>query len=235
MSAELNKELSYELIGSDLQVLEINLTPGQAVIGEIGSMVYMGAEIKMSTSTGGGIFKGLKRMMGQGGFFLSSFSHVGSEPSCTIGFSAPYPGKILPIDLHKAGNVFFCQKDAFLCASEGTEVDIALTQRLGAGFFGGDGFILQKLMGDGLAFVHAGGALIRKNLQAGEVLRVEAGALVGFTQGVDYNIQFVGGLTNTLFGGEGIFLASLKGPGTVILQSLPLSRLADRLIHATRK
>ncbi len=228
-------ELQYELIGNDLQIVEVALTPGQGVVAEVGAMVYMESEIKMSTSTGGGIFSGLRRMIGQGGFFLSQFSHQGSSAISKVGFAAPYPGKVMPINLSKVGNVFFCQKDAFLCASDNTQVDIALTQRLGAGFFGGDGFILQKLTGDGTAFVHAGGALIKKNLQAGEVLRAEAGALVGFTQGVDYSIEFIGGIKNTLFGGEGVFLASLRGPGVVILQSLPLSRLSDRLSQSFAK
>lgn len=221
--------INYEIIGSDLQVIQANLAPGQSMIAEAGAMVYMDADVRMSTAASGGLFQSLKRSMAGGGFFVSEFAHQGESDVAKVAFSAPYPGKIMPVHLDKLAGGFICQKDAFLCAESGTEIDIAFTKRLGAGFFGGDGFILQSLRGSGVAFVHAGGALIKHKLAPGEIMRVETGALVGFTEGVDYNIEFVGGFKNTLFGGEGLFLSSVRGPGTVVMQSLPIARLADRL------
>lgn len=220
--------IDYKIYGSDLQLIEIELDPGEGVRAEVGTMTYMEQGIEMQTTTGGGLFAGFKRMLTGDGFFISTFVNGGNRKS-RVGFSAPYPGKIVPLDLRKLGGTFLCQKDSFLCAANGIDIDIAFTRRLGAGFFGGEGFILQKLRGDGLAFVHAGGTLIEKNLSPGEVLRVDTGCLVAFAPTVDYNIQFVGGFRNALFGGEGLFLARLTGPGTVYLQSLPLSKLAERI------
>ena len=213
--------------------MEIELDPGEAVRAEAGAMMYMEQGIEMQTSTGGGIFKGLKRMVTGESFFITSFMHRGSGKG-HVAFGAPYPGKIIPIDLTKFQGRFFCQKDSFLCAAQGIEIEVAFTKKIGAGLFGGEGFILQRLEGNGMAFIHAGGAIIKKELQAGESLRVDTGCLVGFSQSVDYDIQFVGGFKNALFGGEGIVLASVTGPGIVYLQSLPFSRLADRITSTFR-
>lgn len=222
--------IDYKIYGDDLQLLEIELDPGEAVRAETGTMTFMETGIEMQTSTGGGLMKGLKRIITGESFFITSFYNSGQARS-RVAFSAPYPGKIIPLDLSSVGGQFICQKDSFLCAAQGIEIEIAFTKRLGAGVFGGEGFILQRLQGDGLAFVHAGGTIIEKDLAAGEVLRVDTGCLVAMAPSVNYDIQFVGGFRNALFGGEGLFLAQLTGPGKVYLQSLPFSRLADR-IHA---
>lgn len=220
--------IDYKIYGSDMQLVEVELDPAEGVRAEVGTMIYMEQGIEMQTSTGGGLFSGFKRMLTGEGFFISTFVNGGTRKA-RLGFAAPYPGKIIPLDLGRLGGTFFCQKDSFLCAAKGIDIDIAFTKRLGAGFFGGEGFILQKLQGDGLVFVHAGGTLIEKVLGAGEVLRVDTGCLVAFSPTVDYDIQFVGGFRNALFGGEGLFLAKLNGPGVVYLQSLPLSKLAERI------
>jgi uncharacterized protein (TIGR00266 family) len=225
--------IDYKIFGDDMQMVEVELDPGEAVRGEVGAMLYMEQGIVMQTSTGGGLFNGFKRMVTGESFFITSFFNNGGAKS-RIGFAAPYPGKIIPMDLAMHGGRFLCQKDAFLCAARGVEVQVAFTKRMGAGFFGGEGFILQRLEGDGLAFMHAGGTIIQRELAPGEMLRVDTGCLVGFDESVDYNIQFVGGFKNALFGGEGLFLACVTGPGTVYLQTLPLARLADRLQSAAR-
>lgn len=220
-------EIDYKIIGNDLQMVEIGLDPDEAVQAEVGTMLFMEEGIEMQTSTGGGIFSGLKRMITGDNFFISSFLNKGDKHS-NVGFGAPYPGSVIPLNLAQMGPVL-CQKDAFLCAAQGIDIDVAFTKKLGAGFFGGEGFILQKLYGEGMAFVHAGGTVIKKELSDGEVLRVDTGTLVAFSDSVDYDIKFVGGFKNVLFGGEGLFLARMKGPGTVYLQSLPFSRLVDRM------
>jgi uncharacterized protein (TIGR00266 family) len=225
--------IDYKIFGDDLQLVEVELDPGEGVRAEAGTMTYMEDGIEMQTGTGGGIMKGLKRMITGESFFITSFTNNGKGRS-HVAFAAPYPGKIIPLDLAGLGGRFLCQKDSFLCAAQGTEIEIAFTKRLGAGLFGGEGFILQRLEGDGLVFVHAGGTIIEKELASGERLRVDTGCLVAFAPTVDYDIQFVGGFQNALFGGEGLFLAKLTGPGKVYLQSLPLSRLADRLAAASR-
>jgi uncharacterized protein (TIGR00266 family) len=225
--------IEYEIIGDDMQIVEVELDPGEGVRAEAGAMMYMEDGIRMQTDTGGGVFKGLKRMVTGESFFITNFVHEGSAPG-HVAFGAPYPGKVLPIDLREFDGRFLCQKDSFLCAAAGIEVEVAFTKRMGAGFFGGEGFILQRLEGDGMAFVHAGGMMVEKHLSSGESLRVDTGCIVGFSPGVDYDIQFVGGFKNALFGGEGVFLARLRGPGRVFLQSLPFSRLADRVIQASR-
>jgi uncharacterized protein (TIGR00266 family) len=189
--------------------------------------------IQMQTGTGGGLFRGLKRMIAGESFFITSFLNTAQAKS-HVAFAAPYPGKVIPINLNEFGGQFLCQKDSFLCAAQGIEIEVAFTKKLGAGVFGGEGFILERLAGDGLAFVHAGGTIIEKNLQPGQTLRVDTGCLVAFATSVDYDIQFVGGFKNALFGGEGIFLARLTGPGRVYLQSLPFSRLADRVMAAAK-
>ncbi len=224
--------IDYKIIGDDMQIVEIELDPNEGVRAEVGAMMYLEEDIEMNTGTGGGIFKGFKRMLTGDGFFITSFVNKGFGKS-HVAFGAPYPGKIITLDLQNLGGEFLVQKDGFLCAAQGVDIDIAFTKKLGAGLFGGEGFILQKLSGDGLAFVHAGGTIVEKYLKPGESLRVDTGCLVGLAPSVDYDIKFVGGFKNALFGGEGLFLTSLTGPGLVYLQSLPFSRLADRIVSAT--
>lgn len=225
--------IDYKIIGDDMQLVEIELDPSEGVRAEVGAMMFMDEGIEMQTTTGGGLFKGFKRMLTGDGFFITTFlnnSHIKRK----VAFAAPYPGKIIPLELGNLGGEFICQKDSFLCAARGIDIDIAFTKKIGAGLFGGEGFILQRLSGNGLAFVQAGGAIVRRELNAGEVLNVDTGCIVAFHPSVDYDIKFVGGFTNALFGGEGLFLARLTGPGTIFLQSLPFSRLADRISAATR-
>lgn len=223
--------IDYKIFGDDMQIVEIELDPGEACRAEVGAMMYMEAGIEMQTNTGGGIWKGFKRMLTGDSFFITTFLHRGRSKG-HVAFGAPFPGKVIPLQLADIGGEFICQKDSFLCAAEGIDIDIAFTKRLGAGLFGGEGFILQRLTGEGMVFVHAGGTVIEKTLAAGEELRVDTGCIVGFQPSVDYDIQFIGGFTNSLFGGEGLFLAKLRGPGKVYLQSLPFSRLADRIFSA---
>ncbi len=225
-------EIEYKIYGDDMQFVDVALDPGEGVRAEVGAMMYMGEGIEMQTSTGG-IFKGLKRMLTHESFFITSFLNNGTAKG-HVAFGAPYPGKIVPINLPDFNGQFLCQKDAFLCAAAGIEIEVAFTKRLGAGLFGGEGFILQRLEGDGMAFIHAGGTVIKMNLNDGEKLRLDTGCLVGFALTVDYDIKFVGGFKNALFGGEGIFLATVTGPGVVYLQSLPFSRLADRILAGAR-
>ncbi|MEW5803640.1 MAG: TIGR00266 family protein [bacterium] len=225
--------IDYTIYGDDMQIVEIELDPAEGVRAEAGAMMYMDEGIEMQTSTGGGVFKGLKRMITGESFFITTFLNSG-RGKAHVAFGAPYPGKIIPLELDKLGGTFMCQKDAFLCSAQGIEIEVALTKKIGAGLFGGEGFILQRLEGDGMAFAHAGGTIIKRVLQDGEVLRVDTGCLVAFSPSVDYDIQFVGGFKNALFGGEGIFLARMTGPGLVYLQSLPFSRLADRIYAASR-
>jgi uncharacterized protein (TIGR00266 family) len=229
----MSDEIDYKIIGNDMQVVEIELDAGEGVRAEAGTMLYMDGGVEMQTSTGGGLFKGFKRMITGESFFITTFLN-GSRDRRRVAFAAPFPGKILAVDLSSWGGRILCQKDSFLCAARGIEIEVAFTKKLGAGLFGGEGFILQKLEGDGLAFIHAGGSLLERDLRAGEVLMVDTGCLAAFAESVDYDIQFVGGFKNALLGGEGIFLAKLVGPGKVYLQSLPLSRLADRIIEASR-
>jgi len=225
--------IDFEIKGDDIQVVEIELDPHEGVRAEVGSMLFMEEGIEMQTSTGGGIFKGFKRMITGESFFITTFLNNGMTKR-KVGFAAPYPGKILNINPASFGGTFMVQKDGFLCAAEGIDIDIAFTKRIGAGLFGGEGFILQKLSGDGNAFIHAGGMILKRQLKMDEVLRVDTGCLVAFETTVDYDIKFVGGFRNALFGGEGLFLAHLRGPGLVYLQSIPFSRLADRLMAASR-
>jgi uncharacterized protein (TIGR00266 family) len=224
-------EIDYQIHGDDMQLVEVELDPGEGVRAEVGTMTFMEPGIQMETSTGGGILKGLKRMVTGESFFIANFMNTGRQKQ-KVGFAAPYPGKIIPIDLKKVGGTFLCQKDSFLCAAQGIDITVAFTKKIGAGLFGGEGFILQKLDGDGLAFVHAGGTVIKKDLRAGETLRIDTGCLVAFHPSMRYDIQMVGGIKNALFGGEGLFLATVTGPGPVLLQSLPFSRLADRIMAA---
>ncbi len=225
--------IDYQIYGDDMQMVEIELDPGEAVRAEAGTMMYMDDGIEMQTSTGGGLFRGFKRMVTGESFFITSFLNNGQNKQ-KVAFAAPYPGKVIPLDLSDMGGRFICQKDSFLCAASGIEVEVAFTKRLGAGIFGGEGFILQRLEGDGMAFVHAGGTIIERTLMSNETLRVDTGCLVAFSPTIDYDIKFVGGFRNALFGGEGLFFAKLNGPGRVFLQSLPFSRLADRVLAAAR-
>lgn len=220
--------IDYRIHGDDMQMVEIELDPGEGVRAEAGAMMYMDQNIQMDTSTDGGFMRGFKRVFSGESFFITTFYNAGNFKS-KVAFAAPYPGKIIPIDLKLFGGRFICQKDSFLCSAAGVDVGIQFTRRLGAGLFGGEGFILQKLEGDGLTFIHAGGTIIKRDLGPGEMLKIDTGCIVGFSQTVDYDIQFIGGFKNALFGGEGLFLATVRGPGTIFLQSLPLSKLADRI------
>jgi uncharacterized protein (TIGR00266 family) len=227
--------IDYELFGDDMQYTEIELDPGETVMAEAGAMMYMDRGIEMETQFGTGQETGLmgkflgagKRLLTGESLFMTAFTHQGSGKA-KVAFAAPYPGKILPRDLAETGTML-CQKDSYLCSAMGIEIGIAFTKRLGAGFFGGEGFILQKLSGDGLAFCHGCGTLMRRTLGPGETLRVDTGCIVAFQESVEYDIKFVGGLKSAFFGGEGLFFATLTGPGDIILQSLPFSRLADRI------
>ncbi len=223
--------IDYQIHGDDMQLVEVELDPGEGVRAEAGAMTFMEDGIQMETSTGGGLFKGFKRMVTGESFFITTFLNT-ENGKRKVGFAAPYPGKIIPLELGQLGGTFLCQKDSFLCAEKSTEINVAFTKKLGAGLFGGEGFILQKLEGDGMTFVHAGGTVIRRDLGPGERLRVDTGCLVAFPPQVRYDIEAVGGFKNMLFGGEGLFLATLTGPGPVLLQSLPFSRLADRMMAA---
>ena len=223
--------IEYKIFGDDMQLVEVELDPGEGVRAEAGMMMFMEDDLEMQTSTGGGIFQGFKRMITGESFFITTFFNSG-QIKRHISFAAPYPGKIIPLDLAKLGGTFICQKDSFLCAANGVEIEVAFTKKIGVGLFGGEGFILQRLSGDGLAFIHAGGAVVSRVLFPGERLRIDTGCVVGFAPTVNYDIQYVGNFKNALFGGEGVFLATLTGPGLVYLQSLPFSRLADRVIAA---
>lgn len=220
--------IEYKLYGEELQLVEVVLDPGEGVQAEAGAMTYMEDGIEMQTTTGGGLLKGLKRAVTGESFFVTIFENQANAPR-RVAFAAPYPGKIIAFDLDAFQGEVLCQRDSFLAAAKGTEIEVAFTKKLGAGLFGGEGFILQRLRGDGMVFAHAGGTVIEKDLAAGETLRVDTGCLVAFASTVDYDIQFVGGVKNALFGGEGLFLARMTGPGKVYLQSLPFSRLVDRI------
>jgi uncharacterized protein (TIGR00266 family) len=235
--------IDYEIIGDDLQAVIITLDPQEAVVAEAGAMMYMDPDIEMATSMSmteddggimGKLFKAGKRMVTGESFFITFFANHGMERR-DVGFAAPYPGHVVPLELAEHGGEIICQKDAFLCGARGIDVDIAFQRRIGVGFFGGEGFILQRVhsdSGDGLAFLHAGGSVLRRELAPGELLRVDTGCLVGFEKSVDYDIQWVKGIKNKIFGGEGLFYAALRGPGIVWLQTLPFSRLADRIYAA---
>ncbi|HEU4642736.1 MAG TPA: TIGR00266 family protein [Gemmatimonadaceae bacterium] len=233
-------QIDYRVIGDDLQAVVVTLDPGEAVVAEAGAMMFMQDGISMATTldatgrqTGllGKLLAGGKRILSGDSFFVTLFANEAPRRR-DVAFSSPYPGKILPIDLTEWGGTLLCQKDSFLCGARGIDVTIAFTRRIGAGFFGGEGFILQKLHGDGLCFLHACGTLYNVDLAPGETLRVDTGCLVALQPTVQYDIQMVPGIKTALFGGEGLFFARLTGPGRVVLQTLPFSRLADRIIAA---
>ncbi len=234
--------VDYEIKGAEMQFVEVELDPGEAAIGEAGSMMFMDAAIAMDTvfgdgrqNPGGGLFGKLlsagKRLVTGESLFTTVYTNGGNTKQ-RVAFAAPYPGKILPMNLAQLGGTLICQKDAFLCAARGVTLGIALQQKLSTGFFGGEGFIMQRLDGDGLAFVHAGGTVVKRELQAGQTLLVDTGCVVAYTPNVSFEIQFVGKIKTALFGGEGLFFAKMTGPGTIWLQSLPFSRLASRVFAA---
>ncbi len=233
--------VDFKVYGSEMQFVEIELDPSEAAVGEGGSMFYMEDGIKMETIFGDGsaqqssffgkVLGAGKRLLTGESLFTTMYTNNANQKR-KVAFGAPYPGKIIPVDLSKIGGTYICQKDAFLCAARGVSLGIAFQKKLGVGFFGGEGFVMQKLDGDGMAFLHAGGTMHQRNLAPGEVLRVDSGCLVGLQPSVDYDIEFVGGIKTALFGGEGLFFATLRGPGAVMLQSLPFSRLASRIFAA---
>jgi uncharacterized protein (TIGR00266 family) len=233
--------VDFEIKGSEMQFVEVELDPGEAAIGEAGSMMFMDAGIGMDSVFGdgsaqqGGFFGKLlgagKRLVTGESLFTTIYTNQ-STLKQRVGFAAPYPGKILPMNLKQLGGMLICQKDAFLCAARGVSLGIYFQQKLSVGFFGGEGFIMQKLEGDGLAFVHAGGTVMRRDLQPGQTLLVDTGCLVAMTPNVNFEVQYVGKIKTALFGGEGLFFAKVTGPGTVWLQSLPFSRLASRVFAA---
>ena len=236
-----NHEIDYRIIGEEMQYVEIELDPNETAIAESGSFMMMDDGITMQTifgdgsqqSQGGGILGKLlgagKRLLVGESLFMTAYSNV-SNGKKQVSFASPYPGKIIPLDLQLLGGKVIAQKDAFLCAAKGVSVGIDFQRKLGTGIFGGEGFIMQKLEGDGMAFVHAGGHVFSRELAQGEMIKIDTGCLVALTQTVDYDIQFVGGIRNTIFGGEGLFFATLRGPGTVWIQTLPVSRLASRIL-----
>lgn len=236
-----NHEIDYKLYGDDMQFVEVELDPQETVIAEAGSLMMMDDDVRMETifgdgtsQTGGLVGKLLgagKRVLTGESLFMTAFSNEGVGKK-HVSFASPYPGKIIPLDLSIYGSKIICQKDAFLAAAKGVSVGIEFQRKIRTGFFGGEGFIMQKLEGDGMTFIHAGGTIIKKELQPGERLKVDTGCLVAMTGTIDYNVEFVGGIKTALFGGEGLFFATLSGPGTVWIQSLPFSRLASRVFAA---
>ncbi|WP_310599422.1 TIGR00266 family protein [Desulfobulbus sp.] len=236
-------EIDYTIFGNEMQFVEIELDPQESVVSEAGAMMYMHDQVAMETVFGDGSRSGnsgsfLDKMLGAGkrlitgeGLFITMFTFIGSGKG-KVAFAAPYPGKIIPLELTKYNGRIVCQKDAFLCAAKGVSMGIAFQKKIGVAMFGGEGFIMQQLDGDGLVFVHAGGTIVEKELAAGELLRVDTGCLVALTGSVEYDIEFVGNIKSAIFGGEGFFFATLRGPGHVWLQSLPFSRLAGRIWEA---
>jgi uncharacterized protein (TIGR00266 family) len=237
--------VDYKIYGAEMQFVEVELDPKEAMVGEAGSLMFMEDGIDMDTvfgdgssgsgGSGGGLFGKLmgagKRLITGESLFTTVYTNQGNVKR-KVAFAAPYPGKIIAVDLKQLGGRLICQKDAFLCAARGVQLGIAFQQKLSVGFFGGEGFIMQKLEGDGLAFIHSGGTVLKRELAAGETLRVDTGCLVALAGNVQFEIQYVGKVKTALFGGEGLFFAVLRGPGTVWLQSLPFSRLASRIFAA---
>ncbi|MFD1038216.1 TIGR00266 family protein [Virgibacillus byunsanensis] len=237
-----NHEIDYKLHGDDMQFVEVELDPQETVIAEAGSLMMMDDQIRMDTIFGdgseeqGGGFMGKllgagKRVLTGESLFMTTFTNEGTGKK-HVSFASPYPGKIIPMDLSEIDGKLICQKDAFLAAAKGVSVGIEFQKKIGAGFFGGEGFIMQKLEGDGMTFVHAGGTMHKRELGVGETLRVDTGCLVAMTGDINYDVEFVSGVKTALFGGEGLFFATLRGPGTVWIQSLPFSRLASRVFAA---
>lgn len=237
-----NHEIDYKIYGDDMQFVEVELDPQETVVAEAGSFMMMENDIHMETIFGDGsgtsgsglmgkLFSAGKRVLTGESLFMTTFTNTGSDKR-HVSFASPYPGKIIPMNLSEYGGKIVCQKDAFLAAAKGVSVGIEFQRKIGVGFFGGEGFIMQKLEGDGMAFVHAGGTIIKKDLLPGQTLQVDTGCLVAMTRDVQYDIEFVKGIKTALFGGEGLFFATLRGPGSVWIQSLPFSRLASRVFAA---
>jgi len=234
-------EIDYRIFGDDMQYVEVELDPNEATVAEAGGMMYMDDGVEMETIFGdgsaqqsgflGALMGAGKRLLTGESLFMTVFLNKSSQKK-RVAFGAPYPGKIVPIHLADIGGEFIAQKDSFLAAAKGVSIGIAFQRKLGVGLFGGEGFIMQRLLGDGWAFVHAGGTLLERTLAAGELVRVDTGCIVGFQPSVNYEIEYVGRIKSAIFGGEGLFFATLRGPGRVWLQSLPLSRLANRIIAA---
>lgn len=234
-----NHEIDYRIHGEEMQYVEIELDPQETAVAESGAFMMMEDGIQMQTIFGDGsqqhsgfmgkLFSAGKRLLTGESLFMTAFTNTAYGKK-KVSFASPYPGKIIPLDLSRYAGRIICQKDSFLCAAKGVSISIEFQRKLGTGLFGGEGFIMQKLEGDGMAFVHAGGHVTEKELQPGQILKVDTGCIVAFTQSVDYNIQFVGGIKNTIFGGEGLFFATLQGPGKVWIQTLPISRLASRIL-----
>ena len=234
-----NHEIDYHIYGEEMQYVEVELDPNETAVAEAGSFMMMDDGIQMQTIFGDGsnqqggllgkLFSAGKRLLVGESLFMTAYTNT-SHGKKKVSFASPYPGKIIPLDLLSLGGKIVCQKDAFLCAAKGVSIGIEFQKKLGTGLCGGEGLIMDKVDGDGLAFVHAGGHVLQRELLPGELLKVDTGCIVAFTQQVDYDIQFVGGIKNTLFGGEGVFFATLRGPGTVWIQTLPISRLAGRIL-----
>jgi uncharacterized protein (TIGR00266 family) len=236
-----NHEIDYRIFGEEMQYVEVELDPGETAIAEPGAFMMMDDGISMETMFGDGsrqqsggflgkLVNAGKRMLVGENLFMTAFTNTGHGKK-HVSFASPYPGKIIPLNLFQLNNTIICQKDSFLCAAKGVSIGIEFQRKLGTGLFGGEGFIMEKLEGDGMAFLHACGHVVEKNLQPGELLKIDTGCIVGFTGGIDYDIQMVGGIKNTLFGGEGFFFATLRGPGKVWIQTLPISRLAGRILQ----
>lgn len=237
-----NHEIDYRIFGEEMQYVEVELDPNETAVAEPGAFMMMDDGIQMETIFGDGsqqrsgensllgkLFSAGKRLLVGENLFMTAFTNAGYGKK-HVSFASPYPGKIVPLNLQELGGRIICQKDAFLCAAKGVAIGIEFQRKLGTGLFGGEGFIMEKLEGDGMAFMHAGGHVFEKNLQPGELFKIDTGCIVAFTGTVSYDIQFVGGIKNTLFGGEGLFFATLRGPGKVWIQTLPISRLAGRIL-----
>jgi uncharacterized protein (TIGR00266 family) len=241
-----NHEIDYRIFGEEMQYVEVELDPNETAVAEPGAFMMMDDGIQMETLFGDGsqqqnnsilnkLFSAGKRILVGENLFMTAFTNTGSGKK-RVSFASPYPGKIVVLDLQQLGGKIICQKDAFLCAAKGVSIGIEFQRKLGTGLFGGEGFIMEKLEGDGMAFLHASGYVLEKTLKSGEMLKVDTGCIVGFQASVNYDIQFVGGIKNTIFGGEGLFFATLRGPGKVWIQSLPVSRLAARILaYGTNK
>lgn len=241
-----NHEIDYKIFGEELQYVEVELDPGETAVAEPGAFMMMDDGIAMQTLFGDGsqqqdnsilgkLFSAGKRMLVGENLFMTAFTNT-TQTKKHVSFAAPYTGKVVALDLYRLGGKIIAQKDAFLCAAKGVSIGIEFQRKLGTGLFGGEGFIMEKIEGDGMAFLHAGGFVQEKELQPGEILKIDTGCIVGFTGSVDYDIQFIGGIKNSIFGGEGLFFAVLRGPGRVWIQSLPISRLASRILaYATYK
>jgi uncharacterized protein (TIGR00266 family) len=236
-----NHEIDYRIFGEEMQYVEVELDPSETTIAESGAFMMMDDGIQMQTIFGDGsdqqgggglmgkLFSAGKRLLTGESLFMTAFTNVGHGKR-RVSFASPFPGKIIPLNLMNLGHSVICQKDSFLCAAKGVAINIEFQRRLGTGLFGGEGFIMQRLQGDGMAFMHAGGHVFERDLQAGEMIKIDTGCLVGYTSGVQFDIEYIGGIRNKIFGGEGVFFATLRGPGRVWIQTLPVSRLASRIL-----